>query len=257
MMVNLYKILFKQSLKETLMYKTTTVLTVIFGILFYIIDLIVGVVYFSFSSNIYGWKLINYFNLVTTTNLISYGYQFLFVAAHENLADEILDGNLDQYLIKPINSFIFYIIYRVDFASMINFIVAAIVEGVIFTVIKINLINLLIYIVYIVLGIIFLFAINQIATTLTFWFPNLTAILGIPEYLMDIGARPAQIYPRIIQNIFSLLIPILLITNVPVKNCTGHLNLIAATWILIIDLVLIAAAYIEWNKGLTHYESAN
>lgn len=257
MMVKLYQILFEQSLKETFMYKTTTILTITFGILFYGIDLITGTVYFSFSSNIYGWRLIDYFNLVTTTNLINYGYQFLFVAAHENLADEIINGNLDQYLIKPVNSFIFYIIYRVDFASMINFIIAAIVEGGIFIMLRINLINLFIYIIYIILGIIFLFAINQIATTLTFWLPNLTAILGVSEYLVDIGERPAQIYPRFIQNIFSFLIPILLITNVPVKNCTGHLNLNAAIWILTINLILIAVAYIEWKNGLKHYESAN
>lgn len=257
MMFRLYQILFKQSLKETFMYKTTTILTIIFGILFYGIDLITGTVYFSFSNNIYGWKLIDYFNLVTTTNLISYGYQFLFVAAHENLADEIINGNLDQYLIKPINSFIFYIIYRVDFSAMVNFGITAIIEGVILTIIKIKFVSLLIYIVYIILGVIFLFAINQIATTLTFWFPNLTAILGIPEYLVDIGERPAQIYPRFIQNIFSILIPILLITNIPVKNCTGHLNLIAAVWILIVDIILIIIAYVEWENGLKHYESAN
>lgn len=154
------------------MYKTTTILTIIFGVLFYVIDIIAGIIYFSFSKDVYGWKMIDCLNLVTTANLITYGYQFLFVVSHENLANEIISGNLDQFLIKPVNSFIFYITYRVDFSAMINFVITAIVECFILKNIIISPFSLLIYIIYIILGIVFLFVINQIATTLTFWFPN-------------------------------------------------------------------------------------
>lgn len=257
MTFKLYKVLFKQSLKETFMYKTTTILTVVFGVLFYIIDIIAGVVYFSFSKDIYGWKMIDYLNLITTANLITYGYQFLFVASHENLADEIINGNLDQFLIKPVNSFVFYITYRVDFSAMINFLITTVIECFILKSIKVKLFDLLVYFIYVILGIIFLFAINQIATTLTFWFPNLTAVQGIPEYLTEIGAKPAQIYPRIIQAIFSLVFPILLVTNVPVCNCSSQIKIIAGLWVLFMDIFLISIAYIEWMLGLKRYESAN
>lgn len=257
MTFKLYKVLFKQSLKETFMYKTTTVLTVIFGVLFYAIDIVAGVVYFSFSKDIYGWKMIDYLNLITTANLITYGYQFLFVASHENLADEIIEGNLDQFLIRPVNSFLFYITYRVDFPSLVNFIITAIVECIILTCIGINPLDLLIYLTYVVLGIVFLFAANQIATTLAFWFPNLTAIQGIPEYLSEMGKKPSQIYPRIIQAIFALVFPILLITNVPIYSYSNKLKFVVGLWILFMDIFLIAVAYIEWLLGLKHYESAN
>ena len=42
MIFRLYPTLIKQSLKETMMYKTTTILTVIFGIAFYLIDVLAG-----------------------------------------------------------------------------------------------------------------------------------------------------------------------------------------------------------------------
>lgn len=257
MIFRLYPTLIKQSLKETMMYKTTTILTVIFGIAFYLIDVLAGGVYFSFAQKIAGWRFIDFLNLITTTNLISYGYQFLFVAAHENLADVILEGNLDQYLIKPINSFAFYALYRVDFASMINFIITVIIEGVLMAITKISLIHLLFYIIFIILGIGLLFAINQILTTVTFWLPKMTAIMGIPELLVDFGNRPAKIYPRIIQNIFSLIFPILLVTNIPAKECTGNFDYVASLWVLLIDCLLIAFSYWEWKCGLRHYESAN
>ncbi|WP_395390857.1 MULTISPECIES: hypothetical protein [Levilactobacillus] len=53
-MLKIYRVLVTQSLAETMTYRMTTVLTALFGVLFYAIELITGGVYFSFTPTIYG-----------------------------------------------------------------------------------------------------------------------------------------------------------------------------------------------------------
>lgn len=73
----------------------------------------------------------------------------------------------------------------------------------------------------------------------------MTAVMEIPELLIDFGNLPAKIYPRIIQNIFQMIFLILLVTNIPAKECTSKFGIIATFWTLIVDCLLIAFSYWE------------
>ncbi|WP_203637273.1 ABC transporter permease [Levilactobacillus wangkuiensis] len=255
-MLKIYRVLVTQSLAETMTYRVTTVLTALFGVLFYAIDLITGGVYFSFTPTIYGWNFLDYLNLITTANLISYAYQFLFVAGHEDLVDQILDGNLDYSLLRPVNSYWFHASYRVDFPSLVTLLLTGVIEGVILSKLHPTPLNLLLYVVAVIVGIGFVFALNQIMVTLAFWVDGLSALNGLPEDLMDASARPAKIYPRVIQQLFLWVIPSLAITNVPAQF--GHNQ---PTWLLLwtalVTGVLLVISYIEWQRGLLKYVSAN
>lgn len=255
---NLYKCLIKQSLKEVFAFRMTTVLIVVFGALFYLIEILTGFVYFNFTQNIAGWRLLDYFNLITSANIISYGYQFLFVSAHEELSDQIIEGQLDYTLIRPVNSYLYYALKRLDFPSLINFWLSIFVE--IYIQIQYGFLGVSTYILYVLSvfgGIFFVFLINQIIVTLSFWINNLSALNGVPEYLMDASNRPYQIYPKIFQIFFMWIIPSLSATNLPVLLMKGGVK---ASWMLeniLILIVLSLFSYVEWNLGLKHYVSAN
>lgn len=255
-MFKIYRVLLAQSLSETLTYRLTAALTAIFGVLFYLIELVTGGIYFSFTTTIYGWSFLDYLNLITSANLISYGYQFLFVAGHEDLTDQILSGNLDYDLLRPINSFVFHAAYRIDFPSLVTLLLTAGIECRILIRLQPTPINVVGYLVAIVIGIAFVFALNQIVVTLAFWVDGLTALNGLPEYLMSAAARPAKIYPRLIQQLFLWVIPALAVTNVPAQF--GHNR--PTWWLLWSALVtggLLVIAYFEWQRGLLKYVSAN
>lgn len=255
-MGKIYHVLVSQSLAETLSYRLTAALTASCGILFYLISLVTGGVYFSFTTTIYGWTFLDYLNLITTANLIGYAYQFLFVAAHEDLADQILSGNLDYSLLRPVNSFWFHALYRVDFPSLFPLLLTAGIETGILFKLRPTPLNLLGYLLAVVVGVTFTFALNQIMVTLAFWVDGLTALNGLPEDLMDASAEPAKIYPRLIQQVFLWIIPSLAITNVPAQFGHNH-----PTWLLLwttlITLGLLGLSYVEWRRGLLKYVSAN
>jgi len=167
-----------------------------------------------------------------------------------------LDGNLDYSLLRPVNSYWFHACYRVDFPSLVTLLLTGVIEGVILSKLHPTPLNLCLYLVAVVVGIGFVFALNQIMVTLAFWVDGLSALNGLPEDLMDASARPAKIYPRVIQQLFLWVIPSLAITNVPAQF--GHNR---PTWLLLwtalVTGVLLILSYVEWQRGLLKYVSAN
>ena len=55
----------------------------------------------------------------------NYLYRTVFVVAHENVADTIVEGELDDTFVRPLNSLLFYVLYRVDITSAINLLIRA------------------------------------------------------------------------------------------------------------------------------------
>ena len=104
----LYKKFLSHSFQEFLIYRTTAIVTIVFGLIFFLAEFIAGIIYFNYTETIYGWVKNDYLLLISVASVISYGYQFLFTVAHENLYEFILGGELDYILIRPVNSFLFY-----------------------------------------------------------------------------------------------------------------------------------------------------
>lgn len=256
-MFRIYKTLIAQSLEENMTYRTTTVLTIIFGIAFYAISIVAGGVYFSFAKTIYGWQFIDYLNLITTANLISYIYQLFFVVSHEELTETILQGNLDYSLLRPINSYWFHAFYRLDFPSTITVLLTVLVESMILWSRQPTIQQLILYILSVLLGVLFVFDINQIFVTATFWFDGLTSLTGIPEDIMNASARPSKIYPSLVRMIFLWFVPSLAVTNLPVEIIQRNYSWGSFLWVVAIDLLLLRLSYIEWQHGLRHYVSAD
>ena len=59
----------------------------------------------------------------------NYLYRTVFVIAHENLADTIVEGELEYTFVRHPNSLLFYVLYRVDITSAINLLITALVHA--------------------------------------------------------------------------------------------------------------------------------
>lgn len=77
-MLKLYSKLLSQSFQELLMYRLTGVTSVVFGLLFFSIELLTGWLLFSYTDSIIGWSRTDYFLLIITGTLITNGYQMFF-----------------------------------------------------------------------------------------------------------------------------------------------------------------------------------
>ncbi|RRD41040.1 hypothetical protein EII29_00905 [Leptotrichia sp. OH3620_COT-345] len=257
MNLGVYRTMLANSIQQVLIYRTTSILIVIFGLLFYIIEMFAGMVYFSYTDNILGWTKWDYFSLVTTASIIQYSYNLIFVWGVSGLISNIIEGNLDYIILRPLNSFWYYALYKADFPSIINIILGIIVQSWIISKRNLSVLQILLYILCVLIGIWFIFLLNYLVVMVSFWKEKSEALMWIPETLMENSTRPASIYPKWIQILLMWILPALTSINLPVDIIRGRINVMNMCWYIIFVTVFTVIIYKMWYAGLRKYQSSN
>ena len=256
MNMKIYKAMLSNSIQRVLIYRTTSILIVVFGLLFYFIEMFSGMVYFSSTDNILGWTKWDYFSLITTASIIRYGYTFFFIWGSD-LSYTIVQGKLDYTLLRPLNSFWYYAFYMADFPSLINVILGIIVQGWIISKYHIGFFQVIMYIIFVIIGIWFQFLMFNFSNMISFWVDKAEQILWIPETLSETSSQPASIYPKWIRCFLMWLLPILTSFNLPIDIIRGKVNVVNMLWYVGFVVVFTIANYSIWNAGLKKYQSSN
>ena len=256
MNMKIYKAMLSNSIQRVLIYRTTSILIVVFGLLFYFIEMFSGMVYFSYTDNILGWTKWDYFSLVTTATIIRYGYTFFFIWGSD-LSYTIVQGKLDYTLLRPLNSFWYYAFYMADFPSLINVILGIIVQGWIISRHNVGFFQVIMYILFVIIGIWFHFLMFNFSNMISFWVDKADQILWIPETLSEISSQPASIYPKWIRCLLMWLLPILTSFNLPIDIIRGKVNIVNMLWYVGLVAVFTIANYRIWHAGLKKYQSSN
>ncbi|MCK8607258.1 ABC-2 family transporter protein [Apilactobacillus ozensis] len=251
------RLAWRLSLQEFLAYRTTSILTFILATMFFSVEIITGLVYFSMENSVNGWQQVDYLLLVTTISNIVYLYNIFFIIGHENLSMKILGGQLDYDLIRPMNSYWYIVTNCIDIPSIFNLIISLVVSAFLLIQEHVHLLDIFVYILSIILGVGFIFLANQIAVSLSFWLDGFSALGGIIENTVNLFSLPMQIFPQIIQMIFTTIVPILLVTNLPVLliQHAGSWNYLI--YIIIFEVMLFYISKLVWRAGTKRYLSAN
>ena len=256
MNMKIYKAMLSNSIQRILIYRTTSILIVVFGLLFYFIEMFSGTVYFSYTDNILGWTKWDYFSLITTATIIRYGYTFFFIWGSD-LSYTIVQGKLDYTLLRPLNSFWYYAFYMADFPSLINVILGIIVQGWIISRQHVGFFQVIMYILFVIIGIWFHFLMFNFSNMISFWVDKADQILWIPETLSEISSQPASIYLKWIRCFLMWLLPILTSFNLPIDIIRGKVNIVNMLWFVGFVAVFTIANYRIWYAGLKKYQSSN
>ena len=256
MNMKIYKAMLSNSIQRILIYRTTSILIVVFGLLFYFVEMFSGTVYFSYTDNILGWTKWDYFSLITTATIIRYGYTFFFIWGSD-LSYTIVQGKLDYTLLRPLNSFWYYAFYMADFPSLINVILGIIVQGWIISIHNVGFFQVIMYILFVIIGIWFHFLMFNFSNMISFWVDKADQILWIPETLSEISSQPASIYPKWIRCLLMWLLPILTSFNLPIDIIRGKVNMVNMLWYVGFVGAFTIANYRIWHAGLKKYQSSN
>lgn len=261
MTLRLYYILAKQSFKEFFTYRITSLLVIVLGLMFTGVELLAGYIYYSFSSDIGGLNQNQYLVMVMALACMTSTYQFLFIAAHESLAEDIVSGDLDYIFLRPLNSYFYYALRKLDFPSLINLIIYLPFTVFLIAQFHIGLIQWIIVGLFYLIGILFIFSLNQIVVEVAFFKDNLTALNGVPEYLIDSANRPQGIYPSKIRLILIYLIPVLSLSNGLIYLVTTdsyvNLGIKMLVSLILMTFIFFIVSYLLWQKGIKNYISAN
>lgn len=248
-----------RSLAEFLMYRFAAITTIIFTTIFAVAEVVAILVYYRFTDDIAGWDLPAFLALIATFHAIQNVYQFLFVVGHEELADRIVEGDLDYDLIRPVNSLLLCSLRSLDFASIINLILPTVILVNVWPKIgaPITIPTIALYLVTVAIGVLFYYSLNQVLVALGFWIERSEKLSGLGEYIFEFASRPRQVYPKALRFTLTVLIPVVTAVNVPVEILTLQISWVHVIHLLVPTAVLWVVARLQWTIGIKRYASAN
>lgn len=213
---------------------------------------------FSPNSRVVGYSSQEAFLFFAFMNLIDMLLQLFYrgLTDHPRI---VKNGDLDFILTKPVNP-LFYCTFRIfDVLDLITLPVtfAIIGYGLWQWGGNIQFINTFLTTIFVVLGFIIALTLNIIIASLSFWTTEVTNAHWIYRDFVYVARFPPEVFPKLLQLIFTYLIPIFVIVSFPTKALLHRLSLFEIIWAFLITTITVISALAIWNKGIKHYTSAS
>ena len=167
-------------------------------------------------------------------------------------------GEIDRYLLRPINPLFQLIIERFQIEAFGELAVG--IALMVYTIpqlnIKITLGTVLLGLLFIILGALIYTSIKLITASIGFWVMNSMPIMTTIYNIADFSKYPTTIFPKAIQWVVTYLVPFAFVSFLPASVL---LNQAEGTPILIGSVIAVSiltiAAYFLWTLGLKSYQS--
>ncbi len=172
----------------------------------------------------------------------------------------IWNGELDFYLLKPLNSQFLVSCKEIWFPIFLNLIPAVIFifQGMGITERSFNLSQILAFLVTTLAGLLIVYAIWFMAVCVTFFLDKVDNLPYLPQALIDyVTNYPIDIFKTRTRFILTWFIPLAFVTSIPARVLLGQLNSIYALWASLLAGIFIFFSHKFWRLGLKHYTSAS
>ncbi|HJQ82354.1 MAG TPA: ABC-2 family transporter protein [Lacipirellulaceae bacterium] len=213
------------------------------------------------------WDKYQFFVFISTSMFINSIVQMFFMTNADEFSELIRTGGLDFALLKPIDTQFLISLRRIEWASLANFAVAAVlmvyalprVEGFTLTIWQVVL-----YPVYIAAGVGVLYSLTIVLAAASVWLGRNTSIYDFWFYITTFSRYPMEIYSGPIGGwlriICTFVFPILLVVNVPARMLAKPLSpeyAYLALFAIAATIVSLVASRWVFQRALLSYRSAS
>ncbi len=223
-----------------------------------------------------GWGQWEFMVFLATTWIINSLIQSFFMPNCEEFTELIRTGRLDFALLKPIDTQLFVSVQRVEWSGLSNFL-----AGIVLLIVSVyqlatravdplvvSPIAVLLYPLFIVCGVGILYSLMISLSATSIWLGRNTSLHDFWFYITSFSRYPREIYDggrfgTPVQFIFTYMIPVLVVVNVPAKLLSRSLrpvnvlDLWLTIFTLIATVVSFALSRLIFQKALSSYRSAS
>jgi len=258
---DVYAIMFRNSLIREMSFKANFLLWLGVEFLWFLGQLVFIEVIFAFVDRIGDWTKWDMVLLVGTHQLISQIFQAFFYANLANLPELIRTGRLDFLLLQPVDTQFVVSAKQFGLDNLVNALIG--IAFVIFALIKMSVIptagQIALYIVAVGFGVAIHYSVLFTLAAVSFWIVRSQGLIYGYYSLFNLGRYPDVIYQGVFKFVFSWLIPVIVVTNVPARLLIRAAD---SPWPLILQLAVAAtlvttATRIFWRTALKRYSSAS
>jgi ABC-2 type transport system permease protein len=259
--LRIYAALWKNSVTREMSFKTNFLLWIVVEMLWFGLQLcFIGVLYLH-TDQIGSWTQWQVVMLVGASHFIQQVFQAFFLVNCTNLSELVRNGKLDFLLLLPVNTRFVVSLRQVDLGGFIN---AATALGVMaYAARRLHLapsaFQILVFLALCLAGILIHYSLMLLLACLSFWTVRAQGIVWGYYNLFQIARLPAEAFPAgVFKAVFTFAIPMLLVSNVPVRVLINTLHSpLSLVLLLAMSGLCFAASAWGWRTSVRHYTSAS
>jgi len=257
--IGIYAALWKNSVTREMIFKTNFILWIVVELLWFALQLCFVSVVYMHTDSIGTWTKWQVVMLIGASHFIQQIFQAFFLINCANLSELVRTGKLDFLLLLPVNTRFVVSLRQVDLGSFVNAATALVVMLYAAHQMQLTptLAQLLGFGVLCVVGILIHYSLMFMLATISFWTVRAQGIVWAYYNLFQIARLPDEAFRGLFKIAFTFAVPMLLVSNVPVRLL---INTLTGPKLL---LLLCAAVFcwlissLVWRISVRHYTSAS
>jgi len=241
----IYWLMIRNSIIREMSFKANFILWMVVEILWFCGQIVFIEVLFQYVNQIGDWSKWQVVALVGTHQIIGQLFQAFFYVNIANLPELVRTGKLDLMLVLPVDA---------------QFVGVAIV---IFALVKLHVVpgfgQIVLFGLAVALGIAIHYSIMSTLAAASFWIVRAQGLVHGYFSLFNVARYPDVVFHGLFKIIFSFVIPVLLVANVPTRIITAHVDspLRSMLTLLAATAFIVCATRIFWQNALRRYSSAS
>ena len=256
----IYAALWKNSVTREMTFKSNFLLWIVVELLWFGLQLgFIGVLYLH-TEHIGTWTKWQVVLLIGASHFIQQMFQAFFLINCTNLSELVRSGKLDFLLLLPVNTRFVVSLRQVDLGAFVN--ATSAVGVMIYAARQIpispSLLQVAGFLALCVAGIVIHYSLMFLLAAISFWTVRAQGIVWGYYNLFQIARMPDEAFEGLFKAVFTFAIPMLLVTNVPVRLLVGTISSPTPILLLVaMSILCFAVSEWGWRASTRHYTSAS
>jgi ABC-2 type transport system permease protein len=243
-----------------MIFKSNFLLWIVVELLWFGLQLsFIGVLYLH-TDHIGSWTKWQVVMLIGASHFIQQLYQAFFLINCTNLSELVRTGKLDFLLLLPVNTRFVVSLRQVDLGAFVNatFALALMAYAAHQMNFVPNPLQVFGFFTLCIVGIVIHYSLMFLLATISFWTVRAQGIVWGYYNLFNIARMPDEAFAGLFKAVFTFAIPMLLVSNVPVRVLVKPAtSLQSALLLLAMSVVCFTVSEWGWRASLRRYTSAS
>lgn len=257
----IYSVMLRNSVIREMNFKANFLLWMGVELLWFIGQVIFIEVIFGYTDKIGDWSKWEVVLLVGTHQIIAQIFQAFFYVNLANLPELVRTGKLDFLILQPVDSQFIVSVKQFGLDNLVNALVG--VAFVVMALVKLQVMptvgQIALYLVAVGFGVAIHYSIFLALAAASFWIVRAQGLIYGYYSMFNIGRYPDVIYRGMFKFIFSWIIPIIVVANIPARLLirAGDSPLPLMLQLAAAAFLVVLATRLFWRAALRRYSSAS
>lgn len=256
----IYGAFLRNSLVREMGFKINFILWIFVELLWFGLQLSFMAVIYSHTERIASWTKWQVVLLLGAHHFIQQIFTALFFNNCVKLSENVRTGMLDFLLLMPINARFLISLRHVDFGAFVNASSALAVMGYAAAQLDLHpsLSQLFGFALLLLVGLSVHYSVMYILACISFWTVRAQGIIWGYYNLFQLARLPDEAFRGAFRAIFTFVVPVLLVTNVPVKLLVDKITAPSEiAWLVALSALFFVVSEGFWRWSVRHYASAS